>query len=120
MKDDTKEWSDRLRQAERVFETNPLDIQACNKLWNLLDGGVGNNLKGIERAIHTYRAAALQSDEGMARLSDALLEVFEASGRLPAKEDLGAELQKRIFDLAVTPNFGHLGWLRKTLLIETG
>ena len=119
MKDNTKEWSDRLRQAERVFETNPLDIQACNTLWNLLDGGVGNNLKGIERAVHTYRAAALRSVEGMTRLSDALFEVFETSGRLPAKEDLGAELQKRVFDLTVSPNLGHLGWLRKTLVIET-
>lgn len=120
MKTDTKEWSIRLREAERVLEANPMDIQACNTLWNLLDGGVGNNLKGVERAIHTYRNAALRSDEGMARLSDALFEVFEMSGRLPAKEDLGAELQKRIFDLSVSPNLGHLGWLRKTLVIETG
>jgi hypothetical protein len=120
MNSNTREWSDRLREAERVLEIDPIDIQACNTLWNLLDGGVGNNLKGIERAVHTYRAAALRSDEGMARLSDALFEVFETSGRLPAKEDLGAELQQRIFDLAVSPNVGHLGWLRKTLMIETG
>lgn len=120
MNNNMKAWSERLREAEHELEANPTDIQACDTLWNLLDGGVGNNLKGVERAIHTYRNAALRSDVGMARFTDVLFEVFETSGKLPAKVDLGVELQERIFDLTISPKLGHLSWLRKTLVIETG
>ncbi|MEJ0086686.1 MAG: hypothetical protein WDO72_13445 [Pseudomonadota bacterium] len=115
-----KSWSDRLRQAERELEANPVDIQICDSFWELLDGGVGNNLKGLERAIRTYRPAALSSEIGIARLTDALFEVFETSGRLPIRADLGPELYKRIFDLTVEPELGHLGWLRKSLLTQPG
>lgn len=117
---DSEKWSDRLRRAQLEWEANSSDIQACDAMWKILDGGIGNNLKGIERAIQTYRSAALQSEEGVERLADALFEVFEMSGRLPVKEDLGAELRERVFDLTIEPNRGRLGWLRKTLVIETG
>jgi hypothetical protein len=82
----------RLDALEAKHARHGSRLEISESLWNTLDGGVGNKLKSVPRAVRTFREAALCSRQGVERLATALKEWFEDSGQLPTRVDFDDEL----------------------------
>jgi hypothetical protein len=109
------EWRAKLDAAEEEPARNDSRIDIRESLWNTLNGGVGNNLKSVPRAIRTFRRDALRSQRGAERLAEALREVFENTGLLPARLDFEDELFWAISRTQRNASAQEIVWLWATL-----
>lgn len=77
---------------------DPTNLDIANRLWDELDGGVGNNLKSTRRSIMTFGKAAQHSVDGRSRLAASLMEAFDLTGVPPNAIDMDAGLIASIND----------------------
>ena len=108
-------WRERREALEVEHAQDDSRLEISESLWDALDGGVGNNLKSIPRAVRTFRGAALRSQEGAERLAAALKEWFEVSGQLPTRADFDDELYWAISRTRHDTSVESIRWLLATV-----
>jgi hypothetical protein len=108
-------WRARREALEAEHAQDDSRLEIAESLWNALDGGVGNNLKSIPRAVRTFRGVALRSQEGAERLATALKEWFEVSGQIPTRADFDDELYWAISRTRRDSGVESIRWLLATV-----
>jgi hypothetical protein len=112
---DNREWRTRLIALEAEHARDGSRLEISESLWSTLDGGVGNNLKSVPRAVKTFRGIALRSPAGLERLASSLKEVFEISGQLVVRSDLDDELYWAMSRTHRDADSESVRWLRATV-----
>ena len=63
------EWYAAVSELREIFRADPTNYQLAVKLWHVLDGSAGFDVRSGHLAIDTFRGIALQSKLGVATLA---------------------------------------------------
>lgn len=78
-----KEWYSRASALRSELGSDPANLPLARRVWNVLGGSMGYDVRSGRRAVETFRLAAFKSDEGLVALVEALKELADDTGELP-------------------------------------
>ena len=77
------EWHSRVSELKSALEASHADLSLASAFWEAINGSLGYDVRDGKKAIDTFQACALQSDDGLAQLIMALRKLADDFGELP-------------------------------------
>jgi hypothetical protein len=90
------DWRNHVTELRSALRAQPDNLDLANRLWALLSGATGFDVRTGPLVIETLRAAALRTDDGMAALVDAFRKLADETGELPRPALFDPPLESRL------------------------
>ena len=78
------DWYDRVTSLRSELDSDPGNLELAERVWMLLSGSTGFDVRSGRLVIETFRAAAIKSDAGMAALVSAFRRLADETGEYPS------------------------------------
>ncbi len=83
MRQSQRDWYESVTALRAELEADPGNLEVTNRVWALLSGSTGFDVRSGRRAVDVFRSVALKSDEGLAAMFSAFRELFIDFGECP-------------------------------------
>lgn len=77
------DWYEAVTALRAELDSDPRNLELAGRVWALLSGSTGFDVRSGRRVIETFRSAALRSDEGVAALVSAFRKLADDTGEYP-------------------------------------
>ena len=91
-----REWFAAVSELRAELAAAPTDLELAKRLWDLLSGSAGFDVRSGRLAIDTFGASALQTEEGLRALVAALRELAEETSEYPRAALFDPPLENRL------------------------
>ena len=101
-----REWYKSVTAFREELATDPANLDLASRVWDLLSGSTGFDVRTGRLAIETFRAAALRSDAGLVALVSAFRQLADETGEFPCPELIDPRLENllRVYLRDATPS----------------
>ena len=79
-----REWYSQVTDLRAELGAEPDNLELASRLWDLLSGSTGFDVRSGRLVIETFRHSALKSDEGVTALVSELRKIANDTGELPS------------------------------------
>ena len=83
MRQSHSDWYEAVTALRAELDSEPDNLELAGRVWALLGGSTGFDVRNGRRVIETFRSAALRSDEGVAALVSAFRKLADDTGECP-------------------------------------
>jgi len=77
------EWHSQVKRLQAALEACPDDLDVATEFWDAISGEHGYDVRDGKKAIDTFQACALKSDDGLAKLVAAFRKLADDFGEFP-------------------------------------
>ena len=100
------------------LRTQPDNLELAHRLWRLLSGETGFDVRTGQLLVETFRASALRTDAGVAALVSAFRRLADETGESPRAALVDPVLESRLRLFARTSDgelSQHIQWILKCI-----